>query len=107
MYGGAANVVLAPAELARLAAQPEWTWHTPNSVSFLVTVHERRRVSYTEVETAEQDYEIRLYRTAIGQPWNNFIGSPRAGNGHRRAMSKKTYSRAEVAAMKTVFQAGR
>ena len=107
MYGGAANVVLAPAEPPKLAAQPEWTWHTPNSVSFVMTVHERRRVSYTEVETAEQDYEIRLYRSAIGQPWMNFIGSPKAGPGHRRPIEKKTYSRSEVAAMKTVVQAGR
>jgi hypothetical protein len=105
MYGGAANVVLAPAEPPRLASQPEWTWHTPNSVSFLVTVHEKKRVSYTEIEIADQDYEVRLYRDAIGRPWTNFIGSPKGGPGHRRVLGKKSYSRAEMAAMKTVLQA--
>jgi len=107
MYGGAANVVLAPAETPRLAARPEWNWHTPNSVSFLLTVREKKRVSDTEVEIADQDYEVRFYRNDAGQPWTHFIGSPKAGAGHRRVIERKQYPAAEAAAMKTIFQASR
>lgn len=107
VYGGAASVVLAPSEAPKLAGQPEWTWHTPNSVSFLVTLREKMRVRNTEIEIADQDYEVRLYRSAPGQPWNNFISSPASGPSHRRVIEKKSYTEAELRAMRTVFQAGR
>ena len=48
-----------------------------------------------------------FYRTALGQPWNNFIGSAKEGPTHRRVMEKKSYPARELAAMKTVFQARR
>lgn len=56
-----------------LAEQPEWTWHSPNSVSFKMKQQFDFIYSNTEVKTMETIWNVRLYRDNPKDKWKNFL----------------------------------
>lgn len=56
-----------------LAANPEWEWHTPNSVSFKMKQSFDFIYSNTEVQTMETIWNVRLYRDNPKDAWKNFM----------------------------------
>ncbi len=56
-----------------LADQPEWTWHSPNSVSFKMKQSFDFIYSNTEVQTMETIWNVRLYRDNPKDKWKNFM----------------------------------
>ncbi|HEX8550828.1 MAG TPA: hypothetical protein VF681_04670 [Abditibacteriaceae bacterium] len=81
-----------------LASEPKWNWHTPNSVSLLLTSGITQKVSDTQLEKKKIVMEVRLYRDAIKKPWNRF-GSSRASE---TSSGKITRGEDEIAAMKSL-----
>lgn len=82
-------------EAVRLAAEPKFEWHTPNSVSFDVAAIYREKVSYTGVEKVERIHRIRLYRDQVKQPWLRLLSTA----GERKVLEAKTYPEAELRRM--------
>jgi len=58
-----------------LANDPKWFWHTPNSVEFKMKLKFDHIISYTEVETVEAIWNVRLYRDDPKGEWKNFIAN--------------------------------
>lgn len=56
-----------------LADNPEWTWHSPNSVSFKLKQKFDFIYSNTEVQTMETIWNVRLYRDNPKEKWKNFM----------------------------------
>lgn len=81
-------------------ADPEWRWHTLKSVSFNMKVTYSEPISYTDVETAEHTYNVRLYSDEFKGPWKNFISSEK--QNLRKQIELKKYTADEVRAMKTL-----
>jgi hypothetical protein len=75
-----------------LAKEPLWTWHTPNSVSFQMVGEIEMPTSNTEIETFEQQVEIRLYRDDMKLPWKSFMAS----HGEKKSLGVTKYSDDEV-----------
>lgn len=83
----------------RLADEPQWTWHSPASVSFRMVVGYDAIISDTEIETVDQVYEVRLYRDDHESPWKpQFLSTARDRTRH----ASKTYKADEIRAMKTL-----
>ena len=101
VFGYAYNRIVGDVEKLKLADDPKWTWHTPNSVSFNMVVVAPQIINNTDVARIQQIYEVRLYRDKVKDPWKNFISSPGQGD-ERKELSKKTYTAEEVRAMKTL-----
>lgn len=72
------NHVIGKVESIGLAAEPNFVWHTPNSVSFnVVAVFTKRTNDVGGRERLEQTYEIRLYRDGVKDAWKNLMSTPR------------------------------
>ena len=92
------NRIIGEVEKLELAADPQWEWHTPNSVSFKVRAVFEQIVNNTETEKVDRLYEIRLYRDAPNKPWKDFHSSARED----KSLGKRTHKADDLAAMKTL-----
>lgn len=73
------NNMIGKIESLRLADEPKFTWHTPNSVSFnVVAVFTKKTNSIGGRERISRTYEIRLYRDDVKSEWKNIDSTPRA-----------------------------
>lgn len=97
-YGWHYTQIVGTPSPIRLAAKPEWNWHTPNSVSFLMTTSYSTRKSSTTLEKTNAVYEVRLYRDGIKQPWKNFISTIK----DEKSLGITTADADEIEAMKTL-----
>jgi hypothetical protein len=67
------NQVAGRVESIGLAAEPNYLWHTPNSVSFnVVAVYAEK----TNGQKVSRTFEIRLYRDGVKAPWKDMISTP-------------------------------
>lgn len=82
-------------EMLRLAEEPKFEWHTPNSVSFDIIAIYSEKVSYTGVEKVERIHRIRLYRDQVKQPWARLMSTP----GERKVLGTTTYPEAQLRRM--------
>lgn len=72
------NHVIGKVESIGLAAEPQYTWHTPNSVSFnVVAVYTERTNDIGGRQKVARTLEIRLYRDSVKAPWKNLISTDR------------------------------
>ena len=72
------NRVVGRVESIGLAAEPNYVWHTPNSVSFnVVAVYMERVNDIGGRERVARTFEIRLYRDALKAPWKSLISTDR------------------------------
>ena len=72
------NRVTGKVESIRLAAEPSFFWHTPNSVSFnIVAVYTEKTNDIGGRERVARTFEIRLYRDALKAPWKSLISTDR------------------------------
>jgi hypothetical protein len=79
-----------------------WTWHTLNSVEFMVATRYRVITSYTVISTVEVNYSVRIYRESIEAPWKRaFVSTPR----ERLVVGTTTHSAAEIRSMTTLGSA--
>ncbi len=72
-------------------------------VSFMTKVIYKRKVSYTQVETAEHFFETCLFRNPLpddNAAWNRVLADEIEGK--KRIISKKSYSSREINAMKSL-----
>ncbi|PHR26401.1 MAG: hypothetical protein COA38_14940 [Fluviicola sp.] len=85
----------------KLANEPNWHWHSMSSVEFMVTATYSQKVNYTDLEKITETFSIRLYADAYKAPWNStFL----RGNGTKVSLGKTTYSKDELASMRTLKQ---
>lgn len=82
-------------EVIRLADEPKFEWHTPNSVSFDVVAVYQEKVSYTQVEKVERIHRVRLYRDQVNQPWARVLSTAEA----RKVLESKTYTEQQLRRM--------
>jgi hypothetical protein len=79
-----------------LANEPRWTWHSPNSVSFLMTQRFDFIASAIELQTIDINWDVRLYRDDPKSPWKN--GVVRKAEGAKKetliSSQKLTYEQA-------------
>ena len=72
------NHVIGKVESIRLSDDPNFQWHTPNSVSFNVTaVYTERTNDIGGKERLSRTLEIRLYRDNPKQAWLRMLSTPR------------------------------
>ncbi len=83
----------------RLADDPKWTWYSPTSVEFTITMTYSRKISNTELETVRQEYKIRLYADKYKGPWKDTFLST---TGKAEKLSVKKYSSEELKSMRTL-----
>lgn len=71
------NRITGALESIALAAQPEFEWHTPNSVSFNVrTVYTERINDIGGRERVERIFRVRLYRDNPKSEWKSMNSTP-------------------------------
>jgi hypothetical protein len=92
------NTVVGDIDPILLAAQPQWNWHTPNSVSCLVTTAFTEKTTPVLTEKKRVVYEVRLYRDAIKAPWKDFFATSK----EEQSLGKTTHEADDLAAMKTL-----
>lgn len=72
------NRVIGSVESIGLAAEPNYMWHTPNSVSFnVVAVYTEKTNDIGGRQRVSRTFEIRLYRDGVKAPWKNMISTDR------------------------------
>ena len=72
------NQVIGRVESIGLAAEPKYTWHTQNSVSFnVVAVYTEKTNDIGGRQKVARTFEIRLYRDGVKAPWKNLISTDR------------------------------
>jgi hypothetical protein len=70
------NRIIGHLESIGLADEPNYEWHTPNSVSLnVVTVYTERKNDIGGKERLERTFRIRLYRDDAKSEWNGLITS--------------------------------
>jgi len=79
-----------------LADDPKWFWHTPNSVEFKMKLKFDHIISYTEVETVETIWEVRLYRDDPKGEWKNFIAHRSQDASDSKVTGVKKYTVEQV-----------
>jgi hypothetical protein len=79
-----------------LADEPAWTWHTPNSVEFKMKLKFDHIISYTEVETIETIWNVRLYRDDPKAAWKNFLASRSNNDPDTKKIGVQTYTSEQV-----------
>lgn len=72
------NHVIGKVESIGLAKEPNYVWHTTNSVSFnVVAVYTERTNDIGGRERIARTLEIRLYRDNVKAPWKNLLSTDR------------------------------
>lgn len=82
-------------ESIKLADEPEWVWHTPNSVSLNLELVCQFVVSYTDVEKQKVVYNVRFYRDDVKEPWKNLLTM----QTKRTTLDRKTYTQKQIGQM--------
>lgn len=78
MGSGYYNRVIGRIESLKLAPEPNFQWHNPNSVSFrVVAVYTERLNDVGGKEKVARSFEIRLYRDNLKSAWKNLNSTPR------------------------------
>ncbi len=71
------NHVIGKVEVIELAAEPQFEWHTPNSVSFNVqAVYLERTNDIGGREKVARTFRIRLYRDNLKAEWKYLMSTP-------------------------------
>ncbi|MFQ5356207.1 MAG: hypothetical protein ACE5DY_06930 [Mariprofundaceae bacterium] len=86
----------------RLADNPDWYWHTPASVEFVVNMTYSEKINNSELQKTNQDYKVRLYADKHGAPWHDKLVASAKGQGKKLALKK--YDADELKRMKTLKQ---
>jgi hypothetical protein len=84
----------------KLADDPKWEWHTPNSVSLNLVGYFNRLAGDNKVESLAQVYRVRLYRDKIKDSFKSFLPS----REKTTVLDTKQYSDDEIKAMRTLGQ---
>lgn len=95
LMSGIYQSVAGEVESIKLADEPGWEWHTPNSVSLSLELVYHYVVSYTDVEKQKVIYRVRLYRDAIKDPWKNLLTTERK----ETTLDRKTYTQKQIQQM--------
>jgi hypothetical protein len=70
------NRVVGKIESLGLAGEPNFEWHTPNSVSFnVVAVYTEKTNDVGGRERLARKFRVRLYRDVPSAPWKNMIST--------------------------------
>ena len=96
LMSGSYPSVAGEVESIKLADEPEWTWHTPNSVSLNLELVYNFVVSYTVVENQRVKYRVRLYRDDLKQPWKNLLTTETT---KLATLDSKTYTQKQIEQM--------
>ncbi len=75
-----------------LADLPEWTWHSPNSVSFKMKQSFDFIYSNTEIQTLQTIWNVRLYRDDPKASWKSFLSVKSQDAGEEKVTGSKNYT---------------
>ncbi len=100
-YYGSITEVLEP---PKLAADPNWYWHSPKSVSFRMVVKHKIKssVNTLNVDLTEQLYEVRLYRDDMKGEWKSFFSQFVQSPGGTKVISSETLTREKIEKLSTL-----
>lgn len=79
-----------------LAEDPAWTWHNPKSVEFKMKLKFDHIISYTDVETLETTWNVRLYRDDIKGEWKNFVAHKSQDAREEQKLGVQKYTQEQV-----------
>ncbi len=98
--GGAYSDVVGEISAITLSADPKWTWHSLETVEFLVDATYDRKTNSTTVTNTTQQYKVRLSSDGFKGPWKSFMS---LSTPVRTSNSKQTYTSEEIRAMPTLL----
>lgn len=92
------NQIVSDVDNLGLAEDPDFEWSSPTRVSFRMTASYDIIVSYTEVESVDQEFEVTLYRDEYTSPWKSFMSTART----KTSRGKTKHTAEKVRAMETL-----
>ncbi len=95
-YGYYYTVITQVRQQPALAVDPEWTWHSPNSVEFRMKVVFDHITSNTTVETLDCIWNVRFYRDNPKDPWKNMLAIRSEEANNLKVIEKKQYTNAQI-----------
>jgi len=98
--GGVSHIIRKVRKPLVLAKDPQWNWHSPNSVSFLMVGEMEKPTSNTDLEAFAATVEIRLYRDDMKQAWKTFMASPK----EQVSLGKTRYTEEELRNLPSLAQ---
>lgn len=75
-----------------LSDNPQWTWHSPNSVEFRMKMKFDYIIRATGIETLECFWNVRLYRDDPKAPWKNMLALRSEEAGDLKVVGMKNYT---------------
>jgi len=84
----------------RIADNPQWTWHSPNSVEFKMKVVFDHIVSNTDVQTLDAIWHVRLYRDDPKAAWKNMFAVKSEEASELNIIATKKYTPSQIADMR-------
>ncbi len=97
------NKIIGDIKALYISEDPQFVWHSTNSMSLNMVAEFRALVNNTDLEDIQQTYEVRLYRDSDDQPWKGFLAIRRS----RKTSNRKSYRPDEIRAMKTLADVDR
>lgn len=79
-----------------LAADPQWTWHSPNSVEFRMSLQYDHIIRGKGIETQDAIWKVRLYRENPKAPWINFMALRSEDAADIKVLDMKEYTQAQL-----------
>jgi len=76
---------------------PQWLWHSPNSVEFRMALQYDHIISGKGIETQDAIWKVRLYRDDPKAPWNNFFATRSEEAADIKVLGLKEYTQAQLA----------
>lgn len=83
-----------------LADDPQWTWHSPNSVSFKLKQTFDFIYSNTDIKTMETLWDVRLYRDSPKDNWKNFLSTKSQDAREEKITATTKYTAEQVKDMR-------
>jgi len=81
-----------------LAAEPQWIWHSPNSVEFRMSFQFDHIIRGKGIETQDAIWKVRLYRDEPKAAWKNFIALRSEDAGDIKVLDMREYTQAQLSA---------
>jgi len=79
-----------------LADNPQWTWHSPNSVEFRMKMKFDYIIHAKGIETLECIWNVRLYRDDPKGPWKNMLALRSEEAADLKVVGMKEYTPAQM-----------
>jgi hypothetical protein len=79
-----------------LADDPQWIWHSPNSVEFKMKLKFDHIINNTDIETVETIWNVRLYRDEPKTAWKKFIANRSQEASETKKVGVQKYTATQI-----------